>query len=78
MQILGQIINLNPNGTIVVKARNVPRIGAVVVDENLKTIGKIFDIFGPIVSPYVTIKSKYASRLKNKKLYFLTKKNKRR
>jgi RNA-binding protein len=33
-----------------------PRIGETVVDENLKPIGKVFDILGPVSSPYIAIK----------------------
>ena len=32
-----------------------PRIGETVVDENLKPIGKVLDILGPVSSPYATI-----------------------
>lgn len=33
-----------------------PRIGDKVLDENLKTVGSVFDIIGPVSSPYVTVK----------------------
>jgi len=41
---------------IILKAENVPRIGHKAVDENLKPVGTIFDVFGPTSSPYVTVK----------------------
>jgi RNA-binding protein len=34
-----------------------PRIGAKVVDENLKSVGSVFDIFGPVSSPYVAVRT---------------------
>jgi len=78
LQILGRIIHLNSNGNVIVKARNVPRMGDTVVDGDLKKIGRVFDIFGPVKSPYVTVKSaKHNHKLKNKKLFILHKKNKR-
>jgi rRNA processing protein Gar1 len=41
---------------VILKAENVPRIGDKVVDENLKPVGTVFDVFGPTSSPYVTVK----------------------
>jgi rRNA processing protein Gar1 len=32
-----------------------PRIGAKVVDEDLRSVGLVFDIFGPVSSPYVAV-----------------------
>jgi len=40
----------------VIKVENVPKIGETVVDENLKPVGRIFDVFGPVSSPYAVIK----------------------
>lgn len=33
-----------------------PRIGDKVVDENLRTVGSVFDIIGPVSSPYISVK----------------------
>jgi RNA-binding protein len=38
------------------KVEKVPKIGDTVVDENLKQVGKVFDILGPASSPYVAIR----------------------
>jgi len=38
------------------KVEKVPKIGETVVDENLKQVGKVFDILGPTSSPYVAIR----------------------
>lgn len=38
------------------KVEKVPKIGDTVVDENLKQVGKVFDILGPTSSPYVAIR----------------------
>jgi len=32
-----------------------PRIGAMVVDENLDDVGRIVDVFGPVGRPYVAV-----------------------
>ena len=55
MQRLGLILHVTPSRNIIAKIENVPRIGETVVDENLKPIGKVFDILGPVSSPYATI-----------------------
>jgi RNA-binding protein len=56
LQRLGLILHASPNRNIIVKLENIPRIGETVVDENLKPIGKVFDILGPVSSPYAVIK----------------------
>jgi len=56
LQRLGLILHISPNHSIIVKLENMPRIGETVVDENLKPIGRVFDILGPVSSPYVAIK----------------------
>jgi len=41
---------------MILKAENLPRIGDQVTDENLKPIGAVFDVFGPVSSPYVAVR----------------------
>jgi len=54
-----------------VKIENLPKIGENVVDENLKPIGKVFDILGPVSSPYAAVKpaTREIEKLVNKTLY---------
>jgi rRNA processing protein Gar1 len=33
-----------------------PKIGEKVVDEKLKQVGTVSDVFGPVSSPYVSVK----------------------
>ena len=56
MQRIGPVLHISPSRNIIIKTENLPRIGETVVDENLRTIGKVFDIFGPVSSPYVAIR----------------------
>ena len=46
-------------------------MGARVIDEKLKPVGKVFDIFGPVSSPYVKVKTKVkeTERLVGRVLY---------
>jgi len=49
------------------------KIGSSVIDEKLKTIGRIFDVIGPVSSPYAIVKPaiKEPETLANKQLYLL-------
>jgi len=38
------------------KAETLPEIHNKVVDENLESVGTVFDIFGPVSSPYLAVK----------------------
>ena len=71
LQRLGRVINVTPSQNIVVKTEKTPKVGSTVVDENLKVVGKVFDIIGPVSSPYAIVKPnvKETERLVNKQLY---------
>ena len=71
MQRLGRILNVTPSQNIVVKTEKTPKIGSAVIDENLKVIGKVFDIIGPVSSPYAIVKPtiEETEKLINKQLY---------
>jgi RNA-binding protein len=56
LQRIGQVLHVSPSRNVILKAENVPRIGDEVVDENLKPVGTVFDVFGPTSSPYVAVK----------------------
>lgn len=73
MQRLGLVLHISPSRNIIAKTENAPRIGDAVVDENLKPVGKVFDIFGPTSSPYVAIRpaTHEPQKLEKKMLYVL-------
>jgi RNA-binding protein len=64
---------------MVIKTENAPKIGSSVVDETLQTVGKVFDIIGPVTSPYVVVRPavREPGRLVNKQLYLLPSKKER-
>jgi len=68
---LGRVLNLTPSQNIVVKLEKTPKLGDAVIDENLNVIGRIFDIIGPVSSPYAVIRPsiKNPEKLTNKQLY---------
>jgi len=68
---IGRVLHVSSNKNIILKAENNPRIGDKVVDERLKPVGTVFDIFGPTSAPYVAVKpdTEDAYRLVNRVLY---------
>ena len=79
MQRLGRVLNVTPSQNVVVKTDKPPKIGLTVVDENLKVVGKIFDIIGPVSAPYAVVKPaiKEPEKLTNKQLYMILSKKER-
>ena len=79
MQRLGKMLHVTPSQNIVVKADKTPKIGSAVVDEKLKAVGKIFDVIGPVPSPYVIVKPviKEPENLTSTQLYSLLSKKER-
>jgi len=54
---LGKVLHLSPmTGNLIVKAQVTPRIGEKVYNGELRLIGFVFDVFGPVSSPYVAVK----------------------
>jgi RNA-binding protein len=70
---------VTPSQNIVVKIDEPPKMGAAVIDENLKTVGRIFDIIGPVTSPYAVIKPsvKNPEKLVSRQLYVSSSKKER-
>lgn len=80
MRRLGRVLHAGQSSNVIVKIGDLPKIGTEVVDENLKPVGKIHDIFGPVSSPYASIKTKIQEkeRLEGKMLYILSSKKRRK
>jgi RNA-binding protein len=70
---------MTPSQNIVVKADKTPKIGSAVVNEKIKVVGKVFDVIGPVSSPYAIVKPaiKEPEQLTAKQLYLLLSKNER-
>ena len=73
MQRLGKVLHVTPSQNIVVKADKTPKIGSAVINENLKIVGKVFDVIGPVSSPYAVVKPSIRDpeKLTAKQLYLL-------
>jgi RNA-binding protein len=71
LQRIGLILHISPSHNIIAKIEKLPRIGETVVDDKLKPVGKVFDIVGPVSSPYAAIVPtvRDPERLVNKVVY---------
>jgi len=80
LQRLGRVLHISPSRNIIAKVERAPRTGETVINENLRTVGKIFDVFGPVSSPYVAIKPTISKPLElvNKVLYISPQRGERR
>jgi RNA-binding protein len=73
------VSNVTPSRNLIIKTEKPPKLGSGVVDENLKVVGKVFDIIGPVSAPYAVVKPTIMepAKLVNKPLYLLLSKTKR-
>lgn len=55
MKSAGKVVNFTRNGSIVLRAKEAPRIGDFVVDKRSNRVGKIIRITGPVSSPYILV-----------------------
>ncbi len=56
MQHLGRVLHVSSSRNLILKADSLPKIGDKVVDEKLEFVGTVFDVFGPVSSPYIAVR----------------------
>ncbi|MFW6117131.1 MAG: H/ACA ribonucleoprotein complex subunit GAR1 [Thermoproteota archaeon] len=56
LQRLGRVLHVSRSRNIIVQVENIPKIDSTVVDEKLNRVGRIIDVFGPVSSPYASVK----------------------
>ncbi len=56
MKRLGVISHISKSGLLTVRASTPPRIGARVFLRGKEPVGTVIDVFGPVSSPYVSVK----------------------
>jgi RNA-binding protein len=73
LQRMGKVLSVTPSSSLIVKTESPPKLGCEVVDERLNVVGKVFDVIGPVSSPYAVIKPKVKNpaTLLNRPLYLL-------
>ena len=57
LRVLGEVRNVSKTGKIIVRLATTkpPKIGDRIYDEKMREIGYVYDIFGPVSSPLVSI-----------------------
>ncbi|MHA1594504.1 MAG: H/ACA ribonucleoprotein complex subunit GAR1 [Candidatus Baldrarchaeia archaeon] len=55
---LGKVLHVSPHKVMIVRSTFAPAIGNTVVTKDMENIGEVFDVFGPVSKPYVSIKPK--------------------
>jgi len=49
------VLHLSGSGKLVLRTNVRVKVGTQVFDEELRLVGKMFDVFGPVGEPYVSI-----------------------
>lgn len=77
LQRLGRVLHVSSSRSLIVKAENTPKIRARTVDQNLRPVGSVSDVFGPVSSPYVSVTPLLSEveTLVNQMLYTLSSKD---
>lgn len=82
MRRLGKPLHLSAHGDLIIRVDFTPKIGSKVITKDMEEVGKIFDIFGPVKTPYVSVKPQVepstAEKLVDEVLYELVDEKKRR
>ncbi|RLE82681.1 MAG: H/ACA RNA-protein complex protein Gar1 [Thermoprotei archaeon] len=55
MRRLGKVLHVTKTGRLLVKVENMPHLFDDVFDEKLRRVGRVYDVLGPTVSPYVSV-----------------------
>jgi len=53
---VGTVVHVSSHGYIILKAEFFPKIDSPIVTKRMKKIGTVQDVFGPVASPYVSVK----------------------
>jgi len=55
---IGKVLHVCRSGEMIVRAEGdlVPRIGDRVLGPDLRQVGVVIDVFGPVASPYVAVR----------------------
>jgi RNA-binding protein len=54
---LGKVLHISSNsGNLILKAEAIASIGEPVTDGGERPVGRVFDIFGPVSSPFIAVR----------------------
>jgi len=75
---LGKVLHVSGSRCLILKTKGaqIP-VGSKVLDSKLKDVGRIFDVFGPVSTPYVSVRPSTSdpSSLVGKVLYLADRSN---
>lgn len=75
---LGKPLHISATQNLILRAESqTPRVGETVFSDKLKPVGIVFDIFGPVSKPYISIKP-YAGKSSSLKQILYTRSSKSR
>ena len=60
MRRLGQVLHIGSDGSLILKTDGNLKIGSKVVDDKIGEVGVVVDVFGPVNSPYLSVKPEVA------------------
>ncbi|MCD6229719.1 MAG: hypothetical protein J7K00_02870 [Candidatus Diapherotrites archaeon] len=58
LKFLGEVAHISKSGRVVLRCRKPPKIGAKVYLDSEKPVGFVFDVFGPVEEPFVSVNPK--------------------
>lgn len=75
MKRIGKVLHLSNSGKLVLKTKLDARVGMTVVNNELKMVGTIVDMFGPVDHPYTSVQpaTRDPDKYVGKSLYVLEK-----
>jgi RNA-binding protein len=53
---LGTVLHVSGSKKLIIKTGKKVKTGVRVFDEKLSTVGRVFEVFGPVKHPYISIK----------------------
>jgi RNA-binding protein len=66
---IGKVLYLSKSGRLILRSKLRVKVGSAILTEDLRNIGNVTDIFGPVINPYVSVRpavrepSKYVGQL---------------
>ena len=56
---LGESLHISSSRNLILRAEVTPPLGAVVLTEDAKEVGRVIDVFGPKKAPFVSVRSSF-------------------
>jgi RNA-binding protein len=56
LQRLGTVLHVSSHRNLIIRGEFFPKLNSTVLTKRLKKIGSIYDVFGPIKSPFLSVR----------------------